>query len=91
MGVPELLYLLMWRDIKVRYKQTLLGAAWAILQPILTMVLFSVFFGRLARMPSDGIPCPIFAYTALVPWTLFAPLCSPESSTSSWLSSSRSS
>jgi homopolymeric O-antigen transport system permease protein len=67
----ELLYFLMWRDIKVRYKQTLLGAAWAVLQPLLTMVVFSAFFGRLARMPSDGIPYPIFAYTALVPWTLF--------------------
>jgi lipopolysaccharide transport system permease protein len=68
----ELLYFLVWRDIKVRYKQTLLGAAWAILQPVLTMVVFSIFFGRLARMPSDGIPYPIFSYTALVPWTLFA-------------------
>ena len=68
----ELLYFLIWRDVKVRYKQTLLGAAWAILQPVLTMLIFSIFFGRLARMPSDGIPYPIFAYTALVPWTLFA-------------------
>jgi lipopolysaccharide transport system permease protein len=68
----ELLYFLVWRDVKVRYKQTLLGAAWAVLQPLLTMVLFSVFFGRLARIPSDGIPYPIFAYAALVPWTLFA-------------------
>ena len=68
----ELLYFLIWRDVKVRYKQTLLGAAWAILQPLLTMVIFSVFFGRLARMPSDGIPYPIFSFTALVPWTLFA-------------------
>ena len=68
----ELLYFLIWRDIKVRYKQTLLGAAWAILQPTLTMIVFSIFFGRLARMPSDGIPYPIFSYTALVPWTLFA-------------------
>ena len=68
----ELLYFLIWRDIKVRYKQTLLGAAWAVLQPLLTMVVFSIFFGRLARMPSDGIPYPIFSYTALVPWTLFA-------------------
>jgi lipopolysaccharide transport system permease protein len=67
----ELLYFLIWRDIKVRYKQTLLGAAWAVLQPILTMVVFSVFLGRLARMPSDGIAYPIFVYTALVPWTLF--------------------
>jgi lipopolysaccharide transport system permease protein len=68
----ELLYFLIWRDVKVRYKQTLLGVAWAILQPVLTMVVFSVFFGRLARMPSDGIPYPIFSYTGLVPWTLFA-------------------
>jgi lipopolysaccharide transport system permease protein len=68
----ELLYFLSWRDIKVRYKQTALGALWAILQPALTMVVFSVFFGRLAKMPSDGIPYPIFAYVALVPWTFFA-------------------
>jgi lipopolysaccharide transport system permease protein len=68
----ELLYFLTWRDIKVRYKQTALGAAWAILQPFLTMVVFSVFFGRLAKVPSDNIPYPIFSYTALVPWTFFA-------------------
>lgn len=68
----ELLYFLVWRDIKVRYKQTVLGAAWAILQPFLTMVVFSVFFGRLAGVPSDGIPYPIFVYTALIPWQLFA-------------------
>ena len=68
----ELLYFLIWRDVKVRYKQTVLGVAWAVIQPFLTMVVFSVFFGRLARMPSDGVPYPIFAYTALVPWTLFA-------------------
>ncbi|HEV3468839.1 MAG TPA: ABC transporter permease [Pyrinomonadaceae bacterium] len=68
----ELLYFLIWRDIKVRYKQTALGAAWAVLQPLMTMLVFSVFFGRLARMPSDNIPYPIFAFTALVPWTLFA-------------------
>lgn len=68
----ELLYFLIWRDIKVRYKQTVLGAAWAILQPFLTMVVFSIFFGRLAKVPSDGIPYPIFAYAALVPWQLFA-------------------
>ncbi|MCE7990257.1 MAG: hypothetical protein DYG89_54650 [Caldilinea sp. CFX5] len=68
----ELLYFLTWRDIKVRYKQTLLGAAWAILQPLLTMVVFSLFFGRLAGIPSDGIPYPIFAYAALVPWSFFA-------------------
>jgi lipopolysaccharide transport system permease protein len=68
----ELLYFLIWRDVKVRYKQTVLGAAWAIIQPFFTMVVFSVFFGRLAKVPSDGIPYPIFSYTALVPWTFFA-------------------
>ena len=68
----ELLYFLTWRDIKVRYKQTVLGAAWAIIQPFFTMVVFSLFFGKLAKMPSDGIPYPIFAYAALVPWTFFA-------------------
>src|SRR4051795_2579475 len=61
----ELLYFLTWRDVKLRYKQTFLGAAWAILQPLLTMVVFSIFFGRLAQIPSDGIPYPIFSYTAL--------------------------
>ncbi len=68
----ELFYFLVWRDIKVRYKQTILGAAWAILQPFFTMVVFSLFFGRLARIPSDGIPYPIFSYAALVPWAFFA-------------------
>ena len=68
----ELLYFLVWRDIKVRYKQTALGAAWAILQPLLTMIVFSVFFGRLAGIPSDGIPYPIFTFTALLPWQLFS-------------------
>jgi homopolymeric O-antigen transport system permease protein len=68
----ELLYFLVWRDVKVRYKQTVLGAAWAIIQPFLTMVVFSVFFGRLAKIPSDGVPYPIFAFAALVPWTFFA-------------------
>src|SRR5438094_7342002 len=68
----ELLYFLVWRDIKVRYKQTVLGAAWAILQPVMTMLVFSVFFGRLAKVPSDGIPYPVFAFTALLPWQLFA-------------------
>ena len=68
----ELLYFLVWRDIKVRYKQTALGAAWAILQPVMTMVVFSIFFGRLAKVPSDGVPYPIFAYCALLPWQLFA-------------------
>ena len=68
----ELLYFLVWRDIKVRYKQTALGAAWAIIQPFFTMVVFSVFFGHLAKLPSDGVPYPVFAYCALVPWTYFA-------------------
>lgn len=68
----ELLYFLVWRDVKVRYKQTVIGAAWAILQPFLMMIVFSVFFGRLAKVPSDGIPYPIFAYCALLPWQLFA-------------------
>ena len=68
----ELLYFLCWRDIKVRYKQTALGVAWAIVQPLMTMVLFSLFFGRLAKMPSDGIPYPLFVFTALVPWMFFS-------------------
>ena len=68
----ELLYFLTWRDIKVRYKQTVLGAAWAIIQPFFTMIVFSLFFGQLAGIPSDGIPYPIFSYAALVPWTFFA-------------------
>ena len=68
----ELLFFLAWRDIKLRYKQTALGAAWAILQPLLTMVIFSVIFGQLAKLPSDGIPYPIFTYAALLPWQLFA-------------------
>ena len=68
----ELLYFFIWRDIKVRYKQTVIGAAWAVIQPFLAMVVFSVFFGRFARIPSEGLPYPIFAYCALVPWTYFA-------------------
>jgi lipopolysaccharide transport system permease protein len=68
----ELLYFLTWRDVKIRYKQTALGAAWAVLQPLMTMLVFSIFFGRLAKVPSDGLPYPIFAFTALVPWTFFA-------------------
>jgi lipopolysaccharide transport system permease protein len=68
----ELLYFLTWRDIKVRYKQTALGAAWAIIQPFFTMLVFSLFFGRLAKIPSDGVPYPIFSFAALVPWTFFA-------------------
>ena len=68
----ELLYFLTWRDIKVRYKQTVLGAAWAVIQPFFMMVVFSLFFGRLAHVPSDGIPYPVFVYCALLPWQLFA-------------------
>jgi len=68
----ELLYFLTWRDIKVRYKQTSLGVAWAILQPLLTMVIFTIFFGRLAGVPSDNIPYPLFAYAGLLPWTFFS-------------------
>jgi len=68
----DLLYFLTWREIKVRYKQTVLGAAWAVIQPFFTMVVFTIFFGRLAKVPSDGIPYPIFAYCALLPWQLFA-------------------
>ena len=68
----ELLAFLVWRDLKVRYKQTALGAAWAIIQPVTTMIVFSIFFGRLAKIPSDGLPYPIFAYTALLPWGYFA-------------------
>ena len=68
----DLLYFLIWRDIKVRYKQTALGALWAILQPLLATIVFTLFFGRLAKIPSDGVPYPVFAYVALVPWQLFA-------------------
>ena len=68
----ELLFFFAWRDIKVRYKQTVMGALWAIIQPFFTMVIFSLFFGRLANVPSDGVPYPIFSFTALVPWTFFA-------------------
>ncbi len=68
----ELLYFFAWRDIKVRYKQTVMGVLWAIIQPFLTMVIFSLFFGRLANIPSDGLPYPVFSYAALVPWTFFA-------------------
>jgi lipopolysaccharide transport system permease protein len=68
----ELLFFLAWRDIKVRYKQTALGAAWAVIQPLFTMLVFTLFFGRLAKVPSDGIPYPLFSYTALLPWQLFA-------------------
>ncbi len=68
----DLLFILAWRDIKVRYKQTTLGAAWAVLQPLLTMVVFSLLFGVAAKLPSEGIPYPIFTFTALLPWQLFA-------------------
>jgi lipopolysaccharide transport system permease protein len=68
----ELLYFLTWRDIKVRYKQTALGASWAVIQPLLTMLIFTVVFGHFARVPSDGVPYPIFSYCALLPWTFFA-------------------
>ncbi|MBK9316644.1 MAG: ABC transporter permease [Acidobacteria bacterium] len=68
----ELLYFLTWRDVKVRYKQTVIGAAWAIIQPLFTMIIFTLFFGRLAGVPSDGIPYPIFAYAGLLPWTFFS-------------------
>ena len=68
----ELLYFFVWRDIKVRYKQTVIGAAWAILQPVMTMLVFSLFFGRLARIPSLGLPYPIFYYCALLPWMYFS-------------------
>jgi lipopolysaccharide transport system permease protein len=68
----ELLYLLTWRDIRVRYKQTALGVAWVVLQPLFLMLIFTLFFGRLVAMPSDGVPYPLFTYTALLPWQLFA-------------------
>jgi len=68
----ELVYFLVWRDVKVRYKQTVLGAAWALLQPFMTMLVFSLFFGRLAKVPSDGVPYPLFVFTALAPWGFFA-------------------
>jgi lipopolysaccharide transport system permease protein len=68
----ELLWFLAWRDVKLRYKQTVLGASWAVIQPLFTMIVFSVFFGRLAQMPSDGLPYPVFVLCALLPWQLFA-------------------
>jgi lipopolysaccharide transport system permease protein len=68
----ELLFFLTWRDIKVRYKQTVLGASWAIIQPVMWMVVFSLFFGGLAKIPSEGVPYPIFSFAAVVPWTFFA-------------------
>jgi lipopolysaccharide transport system permease protein len=75
----ELLYFLVWRDIKVRYKQTILGGAWAIIQPFFIMIVFSIFFGRLARVPSDGLPYPVFTFCALLPWQLFAQALSESS------------
>jgi lipopolysaccharide transport system permease protein len=68
----ELLYFFVWRDIKIRYKQTAIGAAWAVLQPLLTMIVFTLFFGKLAHIPSEGLPYPIFYYSALLPWMYFA-------------------
>jgi len=68
----ELLYFLVWRDVKVRYKQTVMGLAWVIIQPLLTMMIFTVIFSRFAKIPSDGLPYPVFVYTALLPWTYFA-------------------
>jgi lipopolysaccharide transport system permease protein len=68
----ELLYFLVWRNIKVRYKQTVLGASWALIQPLATMAVFSIFFGKLAKVPSDGVPYPLFAYCGLLPWQLFS-------------------
>jgi homopolymeric O-antigen transport system permease protein len=75
----ELLYFLIWRDVKVRYKQTALGAAWAVLQPLATMVVFTVFFGHLAQVGSDGLPYPLFSYAGLLPWTFFAQALSQSS------------
>jgi len=68
----ELLYFLMWRDIKVRYKQTVLGAAWAVIQPLITMIIFTYFFGKLAKVPTDGVPYPVFVYAAVLLWTFFS-------------------
>src|SRR5579872_6654899 len=68
----ELLYFFVWRDLKVRYKQTVIGVAWVILQPLMTMGVFTIFFGRLAKLPSEGLPYPVFYFAALVPWTYFA-------------------
>ena len=68
----ELLYFLIWRDVKIRYKQTVLGAAWAVLQPLFTMLIFTVIFGRFAKIPSDNLPYAVFCYAGLLPWTFFA-------------------
>jgi lipopolysaccharide transport system permease protein len=71
-GHRELLYFLVWRDVKVRYKQTVIGIGWAVLQPALTMIVFTLFFGKLAKIPSNGLPYPVFYYAGLLPWTYFA-------------------
>src|SRR4051794_2533445 len=68
----ELLYFFVWRDVKVRYKQTVIGGAWAIIQPVGMMLVFSLFFGKLAQMPSDGLPYAVFSYAGLLPWMYFA-------------------
>lgn len=68
----ELLYFFVWRDIKIRYKQTVVGAAWAVFQPLMTMAVFSLFFGKLAKMPSNGLPYPVFYFSALLPWAYFS-------------------
>src|SRR5215469_14680119 len=68
----DLLYFLVWRNLKVRYKQTVIGIAWVVLQPLRTMGIFTLFFGRLAKLPSDGLPYPVFYFAALVPWTYFS-------------------
>src|SRR5262245_3743020 len=68
----ELLWFLAWKDIKVRYKQTLIGAAWVVLQPVCTMIVFTIFFGRLAKLPSNGLPYPVFFMSAILPWSYFA-------------------
>jgi len=68
----ELLYFLVWRDLKVRYKQTLIGVGWAVVQPLVTMIIFTIIFGELVKVPSDGLPYPVFAYSALLPWNYFA-------------------
>src|SRR5215469_7933650 len=68
----ELLYFFVWRDVKIRYKQTVIGVLWVVLQPVLNMLVFTLFFGRLAKLPSDGLPYPVFYFAALVPWTYFS-------------------
>src|SRR5207247_3975561 len=68
----ELLYFFVWRDVKIRYKQTAIGVLWVVLQPVLTMLAFTLFFGRLAKLPSEGLPYPVFYFAALVPWPYFA-------------------